>query len=174
MSAFDLETQRLLLETVSMIVGFSAHWIIQSTLLISAGLIIGRLMQSYGSAAQSLVYRTTLAAVLVCPLATWSMSAAGFSGYSVDLPRDWVYQTQQLQQPVIAELPTSSVAAASDDGFQTETLSSSSPLLPAEMNLEASYGQEDATPFAVAPQESIVADLPVAENEDSQAPALPR
>ena len=123
MNAFGPETQEILMEAVSTIVGFSANWILQSTLLISAGLIIGRLLRSYGSAAQSLVYRTTLAAVLVCPLATWSMSAAGFSGYSVELPSEWVYQIQQQQpqQPEIAELPTNSVTAIRDDRIEAET-----------------------------------------------------
>ena len=62
---------------------FAVHWLLQSTLLLGVGLVLGRLLQSRGSAVQSAVYRTTLVAVLLCPFATWSLSQAGLSDWSL-------------------------------------------------------------------------------------------
>ena len=70
-------------------VGFALNWLLQSTLLISAGLVIARLISRRGSAAQSVVYCTTLAAVLVCPPLTWAISTAGIYGWSIQMPRTW-------------------------------------------------------------------------------------
>ena len=45
---------------------FAAYWLIQSSLLIAAGLIAAKLMRK-SAAMQSAIYRTTLAAVMLCP-----------------------------------------------------------------------------------------------------------
>ena len=47
---------------------------------------------------QSLVYRTTLIAVLVCPLATVTLGAAGFTGWSVTMPETWA---MDVREPVV-------------------------------------------------------------------------
>ncbi|WP_146446526.1 M56 family metallopeptidase [Botrimarina colliarenosi] len=62
------------------------NWLLQSTLLITAGLALGHALRKRGSAVQSAVYRTTLIAVIACPLATWMLSLAGVRGWSVELP----------------------------------------------------------------------------------------
>ena len=93
MNMFDLETQMLLLDGVNGAAGFAVNWLLQSTLLISIGLIVGALLRPRGSAVQSLVYRTTLIAVLVCPLATMALASAGFSGWSVTMPETWAMAT---------------------------------------------------------------------------------
>ena len=87
-----LEAQMVLFDVATGAVEFAVNWLLQSTLLIAAGLTIGRWLRRRGSAAQSVVYRTTLAAVLVCPIASWSLSLAGVSGWSVQLPDGWSYQ----------------------------------------------------------------------------------
>ncbi len=71
-----LDTQMALLDVATGAVEIAVNWLLQSTLLIAAGLTIGRLLRMRGSAVQSVVYRTTLAAVLICPLATWGLSLA--------------------------------------------------------------------------------------------------
>ena len=48
--------------------GAALTWMVQSTALLALGLLAGRLVRKAGAAVQSGVYRTTLAAVLVCPL----------------------------------------------------------------------------------------------------------
>ena len=62
---------------------FAVHWLLQSTLLLGVGLFLGRLLESRGSAVQSAVYRTTLVAALLCPLATSGLSQVGLSGWSL-------------------------------------------------------------------------------------------
>ena len=49
--------------------------VIQSTVLLVVGLLAGRLLRQSGPAVQSTVYRTTLAAVLLCPSASMLLAA---------------------------------------------------------------------------------------------------
>jgi beta-lactamase regulating signal transducer with metallopeptidase domain/protocatechuate 3,4-dioxygenase beta subunit len=60
--------------------------ILQSTVLIVLGLWAGRAVRRKGAAVQSVVYRTTLAAVLLCPAVSWLLLAAGLDGLMVSLP----------------------------------------------------------------------------------------
>jgi beta-lactamase regulating signal transducer with metallopeptidase domain len=78
-----------LLDLAADAVGFAFNWLLQSTVLIVAGVVVGRLLWRRGSATQSVVYRTTLVAVLVCPMATWTISQCGVSGWSVAMPPAW-------------------------------------------------------------------------------------
>ena len=66
--------------------GFGLTWLVQSSFLLALGLLAGRVLRSWGPAVQSGVYRTTLAAVLICPVASAALSAAGFDGLSLELP----------------------------------------------------------------------------------------
>src|SRR5690242_2550625 len=75
---------------------FAVNWLLQSTLLITLGLLAGMLLRKRGSAAQSVVYRTTLVAVLICPLATWLLAQSGVSGWSFDFPAAWA-----IEQPPV-------------------------------------------------------------------------
>ena len=65
--------------------GFGLTWLVQSSILLALGLLAGRLLRRSGPAVQSGVYRTTLAAVLICPFASVALSAAGFDGLSLRL-----------------------------------------------------------------------------------------
>lgn len=78
-------------------VEFAINWLIQSTLLIIAGLLLARYLQRKGAAAQSLIYRTTLAAVLLCPIATWGLGRIGVSGWSITLAP--AYQMTRIDPP---------------------------------------------------------------------------
>ncbi|QEH35428.1 Regulatory protein BlaR1 [Aquisphaera giovannonii] len=61
-------------------------WLVQSTALLVLGLAAGRLLRRCGPAVQSAVYRTTLAAVLVCPIASALLASAGYEGLAIRLP----------------------------------------------------------------------------------------
>ena len=118
-----LHTQMALLDSARAVVSFAANWLLQSTLLIAAGLAVARWLGRRGSALQSAIYRTTLAAVIVCPLATALLARGGVSGWSVELPVAWTYEEKA---PLLAN----------DDARQTVASSSStaaenaSPLEP--------------------------------------------
>ena len=60
--------------------------LIQSTVLLAVGLLAGRLLRKRGPAVQSALYRTTLGAVILCPIASLSMAAMGFDGMLIQLP----------------------------------------------------------------------------------------
>ncbi|HTU26736.1 MAG TPA: M56 family metallopeptidase [Pirellulales bacterium] len=85
-----LDGQTALFDGAIALVRFGGNWLLQSALLIAIGLAAGRLLARRGSAAQSAVYRTTLAAVLACPLASLWLAHTGFAGWSLALPGTWV------------------------------------------------------------------------------------
>jgi len=87
MSGHSLETTLLDLSTT--LVEVAVNWFLQSSLLITLGLLAGLALRKWGSAAQSVVYRTTLVAVLICPLATWLLAQSGVSGWSIEMPAAW-------------------------------------------------------------------------------------
>ncbi len=61
-------------------------WLIQSTVLLVLGLLAGRSLRHWGPAVQSAWYRTTLVAVLLCPIASTVMAAMGFHGLLIRFP----------------------------------------------------------------------------------------
>ncbi len=61
-------------------------WLIQSTVLLAFGLVAGRSLRRWGPAVQSAWYRTTLVAVLLCPIASMAMAAMGFHGLLIRVP----------------------------------------------------------------------------------------
>ena len=79
----DHELAIRLLDGAARVTGLGLSWLVQSSLLLSVGLSVGWLLRRRGPAAQSVVYRTTLVAVLVCPLATWTLGRTGVSGWYV-------------------------------------------------------------------------------------------
>ena len=123
-----LHTQMAALDIARAIVSFAANWLLQSTLLIALGLAIARLMRHRGSALQSAIYRTTLAAVIVCPLASGLLALASVSGWSPPMPQAWTYDVGST--PDIAEAePTADNAAAqtSQPSIEESTLAQQSP-----------------------------------------------
>jgi len=65
---------------------FAWNWLIQSTALLVLGLLAGRVLRKMGPAVQSALYRTTLGAVLLCPIASVLLAALGFSAVILRLP----------------------------------------------------------------------------------------
>ena len=60
---------------------------IQSTVLLVVGLTVGRLLRRSGPAVQSGIYRTTLAAVLCCPIAAMVLAGTGSTAWSFESRR---------------------------------------------------------------------------------------
>jgi hypothetical protein len=65
--------------------GLGLTWLIQSTVLLALGLLAGQLLRRSGPAVLSGIYRTTLAAILICPVASAGLMGAGFDGLSLRL-----------------------------------------------------------------------------------------
>ncbi|REK17450.1 MAG: hypothetical protein DWQ37_06580 [Planctomycetota bacterium] len=86
-----VQLQVVLLDAASAVSEFAVNWLVQSTILLSVGLVTGRLLARRGSAVQSAVYRTTLVAVILCPAASLALALVGASGWSIALPRTWSY-----------------------------------------------------------------------------------
>lgn len=95
-----LRFETTLLDAARGVVGFGVNWLIQSTILIVAGLMIGRLLRHSGSAVQSAIYRTTLVAVLVCPVVSGLLSLGGISGWSLEMPAAWTYTDLGSMEPL--------------------------------------------------------------------------
>ena len=81
----SLNPEMAIMSAAAGAVEFAINWLVQSTLLIIAGLLLARYLQRKGAAVQSLIYRTTLVAVLLCPIATWGLGRIGVSGWSITL-----------------------------------------------------------------------------------------
>ena len=80
MNAIQLQSR--VLDHATHVAEFGLNWFVQSSLLIGLGLGVAWLLRGRGAAVQSAVYRTTLIAVLVCPLLTCVLSLIGVSGLS--------------------------------------------------------------------------------------------
>ena len=65
--------------------GYGLTWLVQSSALLGLGMLVGSLLKRFGPAVQSGVYRTTLGAVLICPVASALLAGAGFEGLTLRL-----------------------------------------------------------------------------------------
>ena len=81
-----LELNLVVLKVSSVVAALAINWLLPSTLLISVGLFAAWLLRSRGSAFQSVVYRTTLAAVVACPFVSFALSCNNTNGWSLRLP----------------------------------------------------------------------------------------
>src|SRR4051794_8653265 len=72
--------------TTAALATFGLTWLAQSTVLLALGLLAGRLLRSSGPAVQSTVYRTALATVLACPIASALLAWTGHDGFALRLP----------------------------------------------------------------------------------------
>ena len=86
------------------VVTLGANLLVQSTVLIAAGLVLYRLLRRRGVAVQSAVLRTTLAMVLLCPLTALLMEASGIDGLTLHLPEPVIQH--DAESPVTAPEPT--------------------------------------------------------------------
>ena len=79
-------TWDLLAEGSKALAEFGLTWLCQSSALLAMGLLAGRMLRRSGPAVQSAVYRTALAAVFICPVASILLAKAGFDGVVLRLP----------------------------------------------------------------------------------------
>src|SRR5579871_1113002 len=100
-----LQVETVFLDVARVMFGFGLNWMLQSTFLIMMGLAIGCGLSRRGSAAQSVIYCTTLAAVLICPALTWAISNTGVTGWSFEMPRAWM-----TSQPIPLTTPQANPA----------------------------------------------------------------
>jgi beta-lactamase regulating signal transducer with metallopeptidase domain len=117
-AAFDGAT---LLEATAQVATFGLNWLVQSSLLLALGLLIGWHVRHLGSAIQSAVYRTTLVAVLACPLIAWALAAGGVPGLMID--SEWIWGAQEVAE---AGLPVTEAPVAETDAL-TATIASAKP-----------------------------------------------
>src|SRR5436190_1362023 len=108
-----LHVEMTLLDLARGSVAFALTWLLQSTLLVGAGLAIARLLSRRGSATQSVIYRTTLAAVLVCPPLTWAISLTGVSGWSLNMPPAWTQPQAERLTATTDNVPPQVASAVS-------------------------------------------------------------
>jgi beta-lactamase regulating signal transducer with metallopeptidase domain/5-hydroxyisourate hydrolase-like protein (transthyretin family) len=97
------------LATASLPWELAANVLLQTTLVLAAGLVAGRLSKSGGAAVQSLVYRTTLVAVLLCPLVAFGFAAGGFDRLLIDI--EPYFQPPAPHSQIAAGLPISADTA---------------------------------------------------------------
>jgi beta-lactamase regulating signal transducer with metallopeptidase domain/protocatechuate 3,4-dioxygenase beta subunit len=171
-----------LLDLSRTIASAAANWWIQSTLLIAAGLAVGGLCRRRGSAVQSVVYRTTLAAVLAAPLVTWGLQRIGVSGWSIAMPRAWsLAETSTIAQVVAVDdsrpLDRSNAGGGVSGAFDPlESTSESIPSFPLDAGARvapSSAGAPDVdfdTPAPASP--SLAAPTPPAQVPADAAPVI--
>ena len=114
-------------DQASGVIEFAANWLVQSTLLIAIGLVLGIALRRKGSAVQSLIFRTTLAAVLISPLATCVLNRAGVSGWSIEVPASRLVE-RRAENPSDDLMAMPSNAAAIEPGLSREATRSPDPV----------------------------------------------
>ncbi len=158
MTMLDLEMNAL--DIAHSVAHLGVNWLIQSSLLIVAGLWIGAALRSKGSAAQSAVYRTTLAAVLVCPLVSWGLSQFGATGWSLEMPAAYT------QEEVFSQLPQD---ANTGPAVELEPVVATDTEIPSFEALENTAALESSSPNEFPVNEPPVDLAPPAVIEDEDA-----
>ncbi len=72
MNITDLFTPSI--ETTHAAATLAVNILVQSSLIIVAGLLAARLLRRHGAAVQSTVLRVTLVSVIACPFASWMLA----------------------------------------------------------------------------------------------------
>jgi beta-lactamase regulating signal transducer with metallopeptidase domain len=94
--------------------GLGLTWLVQSSAVLVLGLLAGRMLRRSGPAVESGVYRTTLAAILICPVASVALNAAGFESLSLRLPAPAARVPAPQPVPPPEPAPIEPAAAASE------------------------------------------------------------
>ncbi len=169
-----LELTTTLLDGARFATGTAANWLIQSTLLIACGLAVGNLFRQRGSAVQSAIYRTTLLATLLCPLATTALSLLGVTGWSLTMPAAYsvaVLPTEVKYSPQVASLPNSSNSVPANRAPDPQALDSACSFVAAG-DLEKSREGAPATVAASAPRPALNAATSNAKSPGPLSPSL--
>ena len=109
-------------------VEFALNWLLQSSLLIIFGLAAAAIFRKRGAAVQSAIFRTALAAVLVCPLATLCLYQAGVPGWSVRLPSSW-QSIELADKQTVMESPIAIEELTYVDSSQSKRPDESEPVV---------------------------------------------
>jgi hypothetical protein len=80
------ELTHFVFDTTGRLAPFAAQLVVQSALLIGGGLLIARLCRRYGPALESVILRTALVMVILCPLVSVLLGRLGFQGRQWELP----------------------------------------------------------------------------------------
>jgi beta-lactamase regulating signal transducer with metallopeptidase domain len=119
----------------SAVVHFGFDWLLQSTLLVSLGLLAAKIFRPKGTAVQSVIYRMTLAAALACPIVSLLLGTAGVCGFDLNLIAG---------VPAAASRPSyetiSGVTVEDDVPVVKSTLSASGQLDSVHSNMPAATG----------------------------------
>jgi Tol biopolymer transport system component/beta-lactamase regulating signal transducer with metallopeptidase domain len=75
-----------LFDVAARLAPLGALWLVQSTLLVGAGLLIAQGCRRYGPALESVVLRATLLAALLCPVLSLFLGRFGIEGRRLTLP----------------------------------------------------------------------------------------
>jgi len=142
------------------------NWLLQSALLIALGLLAGRMLCRRGAAVRSVIYRATLAAVLLCPGASWLLLRAGLDGLTLTLP---------APAPAPQDLTRPPELSNADDLHRAEAL----PGLAASDDVARSLNGLDAPPRDGSGAPAAWADQPLSQrpaqpDPDRAAPSPPR
>ncbi len=100
-----LQMETILLDLSRNTAEFLLNWLLQSTFLICIGLACARILSRRGSAAQSVIYCTTLASVLICPPLTGMISQSGMSNWSLAVTP---FRTEQTPAASDVQSPSAS------------------------------------------------------------------
>src|SRR3954454_20268313 len=94
--------------------GYGLTWLVQSSALLSLGMLVGSPLKRFGPAVQSGVYRTTLGAVLICPVASALLAGAGFEGLTLRLSSPHAVEAAHAKIALAEPPPDQKVATFSD------------------------------------------------------------
>ncbi len=91
------------LEMASGMAELGVQWLVQSTLVLAAGLGAAWILRGRGAAIQSAVYRTTLLATLACPFVAYLLSFGGLTFLTLQLPNVRVETQELVLVPAISQ-----------------------------------------------------------------------
>ncbi len=147
--------------------GLVLTWLIQSTVLLAVGLLAGHLLRKRGPAVQSALYRTTLGAVILCPVTSVSMAALGVSGLLIRLPAP-----SENYRNTLANAPLGRELQPSIDGNEARPHHDDALSAPTSQTLVAprlpDISPDPARAAGVAPP--MAASVPLPVQSDSLAP----
>jgi beta-lactamase regulating signal transducer with metallopeptidase domain len=95
--------------------GYGLTWVVQSSALLGLGMLVGGFLKRFGPAVQSGVYRTTLGAVLICPVASALLAGAGFEGLTLRLSSPRADDAAPGLIPIAEPSPSQNLAIVSDN-----------------------------------------------------------
>ncbi len=112
--------------------GYGLTWLVQSTALLGLGVVVGSLLKRFGPAVQSGVYRTTLGAVLICPVVSGLLTGAGFEGLVIRLSSPRADVAAPVPIAIAEPVPNQELAVASDSS--PVSVSTTTQPMPAPAN----------------------------------------